>query len=412
MDGGYSSMNLLFIHGNFPGQFKDIAPELASRVNGKTYFLSLSDNPQNIVLPRVQFRQFKLHRDVRSETHAYVQATELAVLKGQAVLRALDQLHKQEGFIPDVVICHGGMGFGLFVKSLLPSVRLISYLEWYFTPSNSRELILNPTIDDFCRLECRNIPILQELAQADQLVCPTRWQRDQFPGFIKDRIQVVFDGVDIDFFSPGLPVDPLVLKADSDAPLQFTSDQLLLTYGTRGMEPLRGFPEFMRAAAAAQQAFPHLQVVVFGNDRAAYGYPSPHESGSWKQYMLDELAGQLDLARLHFTGLLNYGELVQLFRRSDLHCYFTRPYVVSWGVFQAAACGARLLVNDFPGIDDVFASQFEAVVIDLDHQVLIDRAIIKLLKSGKKEQVCSNLAEGMELSASIMKWLNLISHKF
>ena len=405
-------MNLLFIHGNFPGQFKEIAPELASRVNGKTYFLSLSDNPQNIVLPRVQFRQFKLHRDVRSETHAYVQATELAVLKGQAVLRALDQLHKQEGFIPDVVICHGGMGFGLFVKSLLPSVRLISYLEWYFTPTNSRELILNPTIDDFCRLECRNIPILQELAQADQLVCPTRWQRDQFPGFIKDRIQVVFDGVDLDFFSPGLPADPLVLKADSDAPLQFTSDQLLLTYGTRGMEPLRGFPEFMRAAAAAQQAFPHLQVVVFGNDRAAYGYPSPHESGSWKQYMLDELAGQLDLARLHFTGLLNYGELVQLFRRSDLHCYFTRPYVVSWGVFQAAACGARLLVNDFPGIDEVFASQFEAVVIDLDHQVLIDRAIIKLLKSGKKEQVRSNLAEGMELPASIMKWLNLISHQF
>ena len=402
-------MNLLFIHGNFPGQFKDIAPELASRVNGKTYFLSLSDNPQNIVLPRVQFRQFKLHRDVRSETHAYVQATELAVLKGQAVLRALDQLHKQEGFIPDVVICHGGMGFGLFVKSLLPSVRLISYLEWYFTPSNSRELILNPTIDDFCRLECRNIPILQELAQADQLVCPTRWQRDQFPGFIKDRIQVVFDGVDIDFFSPGLPADPFVLKADSDAPLQFTSDQLLLTYGTRGMEPLRGFPEFMRAAAAAQHAFPHLQVVVFGNDRAAYGYPSPHESGSWKQYMLDELAGQLDLARLHFTGLLNYGELVQLFRRSDLHCYFTRPYVVSWGVFQAAACGARLLVNDFPGLDEVFAEGSELRLVDLDNvDSLIKGVLSGLQLSSTNDERQPILASGKTLDTAIAEWLKLL----
>lgn len=400
-------MNLLFIHGNFPGQFKDISPELASRVNGKTYFLSLSDNPQNIVLPRVQFRQFKLHRDVRSETHAYVQATELAVLKGQAVLRALDQLHKQEGFIPDVVICHGGMGFGLFVKSLLPSVRLISYLEWYFTPSNSRELILNPTIDDFCRLECRNIPILQELAQADQLVCPTRWQRDQFPGFIKDRIQVVFDGVDIDFFSPGLPADPFVLKADSDAPLQFTSDQLLLTYGTRGMEPLRGFPEFMRAAAAAQHAFPHLQVVVFGNDRAAYGYPSPHESGSWKQYMLDELAGQLDLARLHFTGLLNYGELVKLFRRSDLHCYFTRPYVVSWGVFQAAACGTRLLVNDFPGIDEVFDGKPSFAPVDLDNQEQINLSVLAGLSDLKQlHPVC--LPSSLSLSSCILKWIELV----
>ena len=400
-------MNLLFIHGNFPGQFKDIAPELASRVNGTTYFLSLSDNPQNIVLPRVQFRQFKLHRDVKPETHAYVQATELAVLKGQAVLRALDQLHKQEGFIPDVVICHGGMGFGLFVKSLLPSVRLISYLEWYFTPSNSRELILNPTIDDLCRLECRNIPILQELAQADQLVCPTRWQRDQFPGFIKDRIQVVFDGVDLDFFSPGLPADPLVLKADSDAPLQFTSDQLLLTYGTRGMEPLRGFPEFMRAAAAAQHAFPHLQVVVFGNDRAAYGYPSPHESGSWKQYMLDELAGQLDLERLHFTGLLNYGELVQLFRRSDLHCYFTRPYVISWAVFQAVACGTRLLLNDFPGMNEVFDGKPLFAPVDLDNQKQINTSVIASL-SARRKLAPVGLSSSLSLSSCILKWIELV----
>ena len=400
-------MNLLFIHGNFPGQFKDIAPALALNTNGKTYFLSLSDNPQNIVLPRVQFRQFKLHRDVGSETHAYVQSAELAVLKGQAVLRALDQLHKQEGFIPDVVICHGGMGFGLFVKSLLPNVRLISYLEWYFTPSNSQELILNPSINDFCRLECRNIPILQEAAQADQLVCPTRWQRDQFPAFIRDRIQVVFDGVDLDFFSPGPPADPLVLNANRESPLQFTSDQLLLTYGTRGMEPLRGFPEFMRAAAVAQQAFPQLHVIVFGQDRSAYSYASPHPSGSWKQSMLEELEGQLDLERLHFTGLLNYGELVQLFRRSDLHCYFTRPYVVSWGVFQAVACGTRLLVNDFAGIDEVFDGKPFFSPVDLDNQEQINASVIECLRV-EKESNSVSLPSSLSLSSCIAQWVDLI----
>ena len=100
------------------------------------------------------------------------------------------------------------------------------------------------------------------------------------------------------------------------------------------MEPLRGFPEFMRAAAVAQQNYPNLQVVVFGKDRAAYSYPSPHGTGSWKSYMLEELKDQLDLNRLHFIGLLSYRELVQLFRRSNLHCYFTRPYVVSWSIFK------------------------------------------------------------------------------
>ena len=85
-------------------------------------------------------------------------------------------------------------------------------------------------------------------------------------------------------------------------------------------------------------------VIVFGNDKNVYNMPgtnSSHSSGSWKAQLLQELSGKIDLDRLHFTGLIDYGTLSQLFRRSDLHCYFTRPYVVSWGVFQAAASGCR-----------------------------------------------------------------------
>ena len=377
-------MNILFIHGNFPGQFKDIAPSLARNSNGKVYFLTLSDNPQNIKLPGVYMRQFKLHRDVSSEIHNYVLSAELAVLKGQAVMRALNQLYENENFAPDVVVCHGGMGFGLFVKVYMPNVRLISYVEWFFTIENSVHLFAKPSLNDNCRIQSRNIPLLQEFVEADQIVCPTEWQRSQFPEFIRDRIEVIFDGVDLDFFSPGTPPDPFVLKGENNTQLQFTTDQLLLTYGTRGMEPLRGFPEFMRAAAVAQQKYPQLHVIIFGNDRSAYSYPSKHPSGSWKQYMLDELDGELDLHRLHFTGLLNYGDLVNLFRRSNLHCYFTRPYVVSWGVFQAAACGARLLVNDFPGLEEVFDEKPYITPISLDSQEDINAAVVNYLNSSEE----------------------------
>ena len=119
-------MNLCFIHGNFPGQFKDIAPSLAAKSGGRTIFLTLSDNPQGIILPNVELRQFKLHRDTTPDTHTYLQAAEAAVIKGQSVLRTLNQLFQEEDFVPDVVICHGGMGFGMYVKALMPEVRLIS----------------------------------------------------------------------------------------------------------------------------------------------------------------------------------------------------------------------------------------------------------------------------------------------
>ena len=400
-------MNILFIHGNFPGQSK-ILPCLARINDGKVYFITLSDNPQNIKLPGVYMRQFKLHRDVRPEVHNYVQSAELAVLKGQAVMRALNQLYEQENFAPDVVVCHGGMGFGLFVKAYMPNVRLISYVEWFFTIENSAHLFANPSLNDCCRIQSRNIPLLQEFVEADKIVCPTEWQRSQFPVFIRDRIEVIFDGIDLDFFSPGPTPDPFILKGENDSQLQFTPDQLLLTYGTRGMEPLRGFPEFMRAAVVAQQKLPNLHVIVFGNDRSAYSYSSPHPSGSWKQYMLEELDGDLDLKRLHFTGLLNYGDLVNLFRRSNLHCYFTRPYVVSWGVFQAAACGARLLVNDFPGLGEVFDDKPPIAPISLDRQEDIDLAVVYYLKKSEGFR-STGVPSSLSLSSCIAKWIDLVN---
>ena len=400
-------MNILFIHGNFPGQFKDIAPSLARNNAGKIYFLTLSDNPQNIQLPGVHLRQFKLHRDVSNDIHDYVRSSELAVLKGQAVLRALNQLHQQEGYVPDVVVCHGGMGFGLFVKALFPKVRLFSYVEWFFKIEHSMYLFADPSLNDYCRLQLRNLPVLQECVEVDKIICPTEWQRSQFPDFIRERVEVIFDGIDLDFFCPGPPADPFILNADSDTPLRFTSDQLLLTYGTRGMESLRGFPEFMRAAAVAQQRYPNLHVIVFGNDRAPYSYPSSHPSGSWKQYMLEELDGELDLNRLHFTGLINYGELIQLFRRSDLHCYFTRHYVVSWGVFQAAACGARLLVNDFPGLDEVFCGDPYLTPVSLDDQSQVTSAVLSGIKSFSRNQHIL-LADGLDLKTSVSKWKKVL----
>ena len=51
------------------------------------------------------------------------------------------------------------------------------------------------------------------------------------------------------------------------------------------MEPLRGFPEFMRMLPALMQRFPDLQVVVAGNDRVAYSYQAPSQGGSWKQHL-------------------------------------------------------------------------------------------------------------------------------
>ena len=57
------------------------------------------------------------------------------------------------------------------------------------------------------------------------------------------------------------------------------------------------------------------------------------------------------------VGLLNYHDYRELLWRSDLHCYFTRPYVTSWSLFEAAACGAKLTVNKVRATEGVMEEE-------------------------------------------------------
>ena len=402
-------MNLLFIHGNFPGQFLKLAPLLAQHSGGRCLFLTQSENSQNIALPGVELVRFGTHRSVRDDCHPYLRRSEEAVLQGQAVLRALQGLQEQ-GFTPDVVICHGGMGFGMFVKALFPSVVLVSYMEWFFRPATSRYLFADYNLHQHAQADLTNLPILQELTQADRIVCPTAWQRSQFPAEWQARIEVIFDGVDLDFFKPQSWSGEVILSSGEEGPpVHLLPDQKVLSFATRGMEPLRGFPEFMRAAAVAQQHDPSLQVVVAGRDRVAYSYGPEHPSGSWKQLLLEELASQLDLQRLHFTGLMNYGDYKQLLWRSDLHCMFSRPYVISWGLFQAAACGTRLLVNDGPGMAEIFARPLERPAVILDDQDSVTEGVLSGLSETRSSDLPqANLRQEYALEACLKQWLALL----
>ena len=68
---------------------------------------------------------------LRALKYITLTATEEAVINGQAVVRSIDKLINN-GFIPEVVIIHAGMGFGLFLKDILPNTPLIDILNGIF----------------------------------------------------------------------------------------------------------------------------------------------------------------------------------------------------------------------------------------------------------------------------------------
>ncbi|BEV35476.1 glycosyltransferase [Synechococcus sp. M16CYN] len=403
-------MNILFIHNNFPGQFLKLAPYLASQISGRTIFLTRSENSQKIRLDGVEVVHFTTHRNQSTNVHNYLKPVEQCVLQGQAVVKALDQLLRQ-GFRPNIIISHAGVGSGIYIKSFLSSVRLISYVEWFFKPETSRYIFADFQLNDNLAMQTMMWPLMHEMLCADDLVCPTQWQRSQFPSPWYERIQVIFDGVDTELFQPRHWRGVLSLTSGSSGhTVILQSSDRVLTYATRGMEPLRGFPQFMRAAAVAQQANSDVQVVIAGNDRVVYSHHSAHPSGSWKQQMLKELSDQLDLKRLHFVGLLPYRDLAKLMQRSNLYCYFTRPYVVSWSLFEAAACGTRLLINQFEGIDEVLALPSLLPPVNLDDQEEINQAVLRGITLERPHFVQDSLLlPEMDFHHTKHAWLKLLA---
>ena len=61
-------------------------------INGVQCVFIESDNPQNLSFEGVDLKQFHLHRSPRDDTHPYLVSTEQAVLRGQAIVRAIDEL--------------------------------------------------------------------------------------------------------------------------------------------------------------------------------------------------------------------------------------------------------------------------------------------------------------------------------
>ena len=107
-------MIYLFIHQNFPGQYKHLIRLLADDRQNTVYFISQPNtNWMQDVIKLVYYP------DLVSpvQCHRYTIDFELAVRHGEAVARSLAML-KAQGVTPDIIIGHSGWGETLFVKDV------------------------------------------------------------------------------------------------------------------------------------------------------------------------------------------------------------------------------------------------------------------------------------------------------
>ncbi len=350
-------MRMLFVHNNFPGQYRRIIQHIAKnpQLNVEINVATLEKNEQRFKAKRTF--KFKPHREARKDIHPSLISTERAVIQGQALYGALLD-NRNRGFKPDIILSHSGWGSNIFLRDMYPDAKLLTYFEWYYHTHGSDGEFLRKepyTPNDSMRIRMKNTPILQDLAAMDHGQCPTLFQHKQLPKIFQSNVSVLHDGVDTQYFQPNPKVKVQVGKHT------FTADDEVLTYVARGMEEYRGFPEFMRMVNILQKRKPNVHVVILGNDRVAYG--SQRSDGkTWKEAMLEELP-DLDLSRVHFMGLQPLEVLRGLFRITRAHIYLTVPFVLSWSMLEAMSTGTLVVGSDTEPVKELITDGENGVLV-------------------------------------------------
>jgi len=366
---------ILFIHQNFPGQFRHIAPALANHGH-QVHALAITGQ----ATPGVSLHSYRPSKGSSTSIHPLASEFETKVIRAEACGQAMLQL-KANGVMPDLVIAHPGWGEALFVKDVWKQASLLSFLEFYYATSGT-DVGFDPEFSkqgffEDARLRVKNANNLLSLEISDFGLSPTNWQKQSHPQWTQDRIQVIFDGVDCDILKPN-PSVRLNLKRETGESFSLTSKDEIITFVNRNLEPYRGYHSFMRALPKILAARPNARVLIVGGDGVSYGAKAP-EGKTWKQIFLDEVKSRIDLERVHFLGNVPYPIFTQLLQLSSCHVYLTYPFVLSWSCIEALATGCLVIGSDTGPVREVIEHGVNGLLVDFFNYEAIADAVIRSL---------------------------------
>ncbi|MCC9621431.1 glycosyltransferase [Thalassospira sp. MA62] len=396
-------MKIVLVHRHGPGQFVHLACHLANA----GWQVSFLCEAMNVRLPGT--------RTLHQRTTPPPPSMPFAQYHQEVGLRAattLDALVRDEG-APDVVFGHIGWGSMMFARDVLPDTPLLGYCEHYYH-ARGRDVGFDPddqasvqaSLGKRTQLRMRNSAQLATLDQLDAAISPTRWQKSAFPAAYQPKIGICHDGIDTHRCRPNPKAKFTLPNGDTIS----ATDQVI-TYVARDLEPYRGFPTFMKAAAKLAQRTPNAVFVVVGGDGVSYGQPRS-DGKKWRDVMMAETG--IDPSRIHFLGHIAHEQLIQVYQISSAHIYLTYPFVLSWSVLEAMSCGAMVIASDTGPCHDIIRDRKNGLLTDFwDSDALADRMQFCLENRGELGTMRANarktILNHFDLQQSLEKQTNLLT---
>lgn len=372
-------MRILFIHQNFPGQFRHLAPALAAQGHD---VLALTINHPTAELPGVKVLMYQpqlFQPQGSTPDDAALLELRNKMARGEAVARMLEGL-KQQGYAPDVIYAHSGWGEAFYVKDVYPDARLLVYAEYFYQSvggdSNFDPEFSRPSEGTERRLQTKNLHLMHALVHADRGVSPTQFQRDRHPIPLRERIEVIHDGIDTLRFAPSDKAQVTLRNAG----VTLRAEDEVVTFVARELEPYRGYHVFMRALPELLARRPKAHVVIVGGHGTSYGAAAPAGT-TWRQIFHAEVAGRIDPQRVHFVGKLPHHLLTQLMQVSTAHVYLTYPFVLSWSMMEAMSIGCLIVGSDTAPVREQIRHGENGILVDFFNPQALAEAVAQALEN-------------------------------
>lgn len=364
-------MHVLFVHKNFPAQFGHIASHLVKHLGWRATFIS-ETTPG--MVSGIQKIQYKYKEADGKQIHYCSRPFESNTRQAAGIYEALKAL--RYSLKPDLIVGHSGLGPTVFLHDLFPDAKVINYFEYFYRTTGSdldfrKEWAINEY--DILRAKARNAMLLLDLEYCAAGYAPTKFQRDRFPEAYRGKIRALHDGIPTDIWRRHEGLERALGKLKIDA------DTRIVTYCSRGMESMRGFDIFMRTAKKIYEAYPKVVFLIAGSDKVCYGGDLKYiQEKTFKEYVLKQ--DKYDPKRLLFLDRVPPSVLVRMFNISDLHIYLTVPFVLSWSMLDAMACGAVVLGSKTAPIEEFITDGENGLLADFYDVDGLAKKAVEVLK--------------------------------
>tara|TARA_B100000674_G_scaffold49872_1_gene34453 strand:+ start:3155 stop:4345 length:1191 start_codon:yes stop_codon:yes gene_type:complete len=390
-------VNILVLHNNYPAQFKFLLPSLVA-CNHNVVFLSLESHGNKI--PGV--KHYKVGASDKNTYNSWnIPYKGLGKkLEYAEIFRAAFQKLRDSGFYPDLTIFHSGWGIGCFLKSVFPKTRSFAYAEWWFNwdsveakYDSASEYSPSSSLIDKVSQHYLNLTQASEIAEADFVWSPTHWQRHQFPKSIQKRMEIIHEGVDTSLFAP------LNQAFDINKPIH-------ITYTSRALEPMRCYNHFYKIIAPVMQAYTSINLTIVGKSKAVYRPTSSKTSLYEESLKYFEKHNLTD--RIRHYDRLDISQYSKLLCNSQIHFYFSRPFVASWSLLEAMSSGCSIISNETPMTSEFLKHKKNAFLVDsTDVQKSVDDIKDHLNNQSSVDTMAAN-ARAFSLNFDYRKQLKLL----